>query len=45
MTEREGETEREKVTEKERGRAEIPKLRERDLAGKILREKHQSIFF
>ena len=41
--------EREKVTEreieKERGRAEIPRLRERDLAGEILREKHQSIFF
>ena len=36
--------EREKVTERER-ETEIPRLRERDLAGEILREKHQSIFF
>ena len=34
--ERESDTER----ERERGRAEIPRLRERDLAGELLREKH-----
>ena len=42
--------ETEKVIERERDRErkreiEIPRLRERDLAGEILREKHQSIFF
>ena len=37
--------ERERGSDRERGRAEIPRLRERDLAGEILREKHLSIFF